>query len=159
MDARTGKRYHKDRMTKDKPTLRDRLIGRRVMMARRRAGLRQMDLGALLGVTYQIVHKYENGLIKVSAARLVDLSEHLGVPIEYFYRDFAPVEILGVPPRRGKGRRDGVLASDPLASRESVQLVMDYHAIPDEAVRHALLMTLRRIAMLAARAGQTEAGQ
>lgn len=156
MNAHIGNRYRKARKTKDKPTLRDKLMGRRVMMARHHAGLRQVDLSKLLGVTQLTLHKYENGIVKISASRLIDLSRHLEVPIEYFYRDFAPPETLGLPPRRRR-ESEGSLKSDRFTPRESVKLLMDYYAIADEEVRHTLFGTLRKIAALSARLRKAKA--
>jgi transcriptional regulator with XRE-family HTH domain len=44
----------------------------------------QPQLAKLLLTTYQQVHKYENGVNRIGASRLFDLSRALDVPISFF---------------------------------------------------------------------------
>lgn len=71
-------------MPKQPPTDIDRLIGRRIRKRRKALGLSLAALGAVLGVTYQQVQKYEAGSNRISAAQLVSLAETLDVPSGYF---------------------------------------------------------------------------
>ena len=48
-------------------------------------GISQERLGALLGVTYQQVQKYERGTNRIGSSRLHDLCRILGVPVSYFF--------------------------------------------------------------------------
>ena len=50
-------------------------------------GLTQLDLAELIGVTYQQMHKYENGINRVSAGRLYPLAQALEVEVSYFYQE------------------------------------------------------------------------
>ena len=52
-------------------------------------GLTQQQLADLIGVTYQQAHKYEKGINRVSAGRLYDVAQVLGVSISYFYEGMA----------------------------------------------------------------------
>lgn len=61
------------------------IIGRRLRMRRRLLGLTQAAVGEACGLTFQQIHKYESGLIMVSASRLWKLSNALGVPVSYFF--------------------------------------------------------------------------
>ena len=45
----------------------------------------QERLGALLGVTYQQVQKYERGANRIGSSRLHELCRILGVPASYFF--------------------------------------------------------------------------
>jgi transcriptional regulator with XRE-family HTH domain len=52
-------------------------------------GLSQATVGDAIGVAYQQVQKYENGINKISPGNLAKLSVTLGVPIERFFEDAA----------------------------------------------------------------------
>jgi transcriptional regulator with XRE-family HTH domain len=60
----------------------ERLRERRVLL-----GLTQLQLAAAIGVTYQQAHKYEKGVNRLSAGRLHQVAQVLGVGVEYFFRD------------------------------------------------------------------------
>jgi transcriptional regulator with XRE-family HTH domain len=59
----------------------DKAIGAWIKVHRRAKGLSMADLGAALGITFQQVQKYEKGVNRVSASRLVQISELLEVSI------------------------------------------------------------------------------
>lgn len=59
----------------------DQAVGHQIRGLREKRGLSQADLGALIGVTYQQVQKYERGETSVTAARLVLLRSALKVPV------------------------------------------------------------------------------
>src|SRR5436305_13108590 len=48
-------------------------------------GMSQTELGNLLGVTFQQVQKYEKGVNRVGAGRLVRVGEALDVPVSSFF--------------------------------------------------------------------------
>src|SRR5215208_2529742 len=56
-------------------------VGARLRERRIMLGLTQQQMAALIGVTYQQTHKYETGLNRISAGRLYQLAQALGVPI------------------------------------------------------------------------------
>jgi transcriptional regulator with XRE-family HTH domain len=60
-------------------------IGARLRQRRIELGLTQADLSDKIGVTYQQEYKYERGINRISAERLYQIAECLGVPITYFY--------------------------------------------------------------------------
>lgn len=57
----------------------DVLVGGRVRAARIAAGLSQGALGDRIGLTFQQVQKYENGSNRISASKLVEIADTLGV--------------------------------------------------------------------------------
>lgn len=67
----------------------DRLIGRRIRIARQFRKLSQTDLGEAVGVTFQQVQKYESGANRVSASRLFRVAKALEVDIKYFFNEEA----------------------------------------------------------------------
>src|SRR5262249_18202104 len=64
---------------------RDAEIGQRVRALRLQRGLSQSELGNLISVTFQQVQKYEKGANRISAGRLQQIAEVLGVPVAYFF--------------------------------------------------------------------------
>jgi transcriptional regulator with XRE-family HTH domain len=66
------------------------LIGRRIRTRRRLLGLTQKDIGQRLGVTPQMVHKWESAQGTLYAATLHDLARALGVKPDYFFADAEP---------------------------------------------------------------------
>lgn len=63
-----------------RPTL-YREIGERIMLARRRAGLSQRDLGARLGITHAAVSDIERAKSRPNLDNLADIAEAIGVPL------------------------------------------------------------------------------
>lgn len=62
-------------------------IGKRIRKQRKIRNKSQTDLGQAIGITFQQIQKYENGVNRVSAATLYSIAKVLGVPITYFYGD------------------------------------------------------------------------
>ncbi|QYJ00250.1 helix-turn-helix domain-containing protein [Thalassovita mediterranea] len=65
----------------------DRGIGQLVRQARRRVGMTLDDLAKQLGLSYQQVHKYENGTNRISAGTLAAIANLLAVPIDHLFPD------------------------------------------------------------------------
>jgi transcriptional regulator with XRE-family HTH domain len=60
-------------------------VGQRIRARRMAKGMSQTELGNMLGVTFQQVQKYEKGLNRVGAGRLVRVAEALDVPVSFFF--------------------------------------------------------------------------
>jgi transcriptional regulator with XRE-family HTH domain len=63
------------------PSTVDAYIGARMREGRLALNMSQAELGKRLGVTFQQVQKYEKGTNRVSAARLFEICEALGVSL------------------------------------------------------------------------------
>ena len=74
----------------DSPHPTDVRVGRLLRERRLELGISQERLGALLGVTYQQVQKYERGTNRIGSSRLHDLCGILGVRASYFFDEPAP---------------------------------------------------------------------
>ena len=61
------------------------------MLKRRRLalGLTQTKVAKAINVTFQQIQKYEKGINGVSSTRLLQLSNYLKVPINYFFDNYA----------------------------------------------------------------------
>jgi transcriptional regulator with XRE-family HTH domain len=64
----------------------DKYIGARMRDIRLSFNMSQADLAEKLGVTFQQVQKYEKGANRVSAARLFDICEALGVSLASMFQ-------------------------------------------------------------------------
>ncbi len=65
----------------------ERHVGQRIRKRRIELGLTQQQLAQMIGVTFQQAHKYEYGVNRISAGRLFELANVLGVEIGYFFSD------------------------------------------------------------------------
>ena len=72
-------------MTKDRIHPIDRHVGERLRLARVTNKMSQTALGTAAGITFQQVQKYERGTNRVSASRLFEFANALGVDISYFF--------------------------------------------------------------------------
>jgi transcriptional regulator with XRE-family HTH domain len=63
----------------------DRHVGARIRERRIMLGLSQQQMADLIGVTYQQAHKYERGINRISAGRLHEIAQVLGIPVGYFF--------------------------------------------------------------------------
>ena len=103
-------------------------------------GMSQERLGEALGLTFQQVQKYERGVNRVGASRLFDLSRVLDVPISFFFDDMPDTLAPAAGSHGTSGfseRQDGFGGhpDDPLAKRETLELVRAYYRITDPSVR------------------------
>ena len=60
-------------------------IGRRIRLARTLAGVSQMQLGELLGISFQQIQKYESGHNRVSSSSLWNIAQRLEQPLLFFF--------------------------------------------------------------------------
>ena len=63
----------------------ERRIGQQVKRQRQALKLTQAQLAKTLDITSQQIHKYEKGIDRLAASRLLQLSKILGVPVSFFY--------------------------------------------------------------------------
>jgi len=68
-------------------------LGNKLKLRRLALGLTQTKVAKAINVTFQQIQKYEKGTNGVSSIRLLQLSNYLKVPINYFYEDFSEYAI------------------------------------------------------------------
>ena len=64
-------------------------LGNKLKIRRLALGLTQTKVAKAINVTFQQIQKYEKGTNGVSSIRLLQLSNYLKVPINYFFEDFS----------------------------------------------------------------------
>ena len=107
-------------------------VGRRVRHRRWMVGMTQQQLGDIVGIKFQQIQKYETGMNRISASRLWDIAQALGVSISFFFEGYGAEEGAVETAASADGQR-----GDLLADKEALELVRSYYAIP-EAQRRRL---------------------
>lgn len=116
----------------------DIFVGKRIRHRRWMVGMTQQQLADQVGIKFQQIQKYETGMNRVSASRLWDISEALGVNISFFYEGITNEEDeVTVAP-----------TDDILLNKEAMDLVRSYYAIP-EAQRRRLFDLARALSDVA----------
>ena len=101
-------------------------VGKRIRHRRWMVGMTQQQLADRVGIKFQQIQKYETGMNRVSASRLWDIAETLGVNIGFFFEGIDEKREAPTP-----------VEGDILADKEALELVRSYYAIP-EAQRRRL---------------------
>lgn len=70
----------------------DKMIGVRVHELRVSNGLSRKQLSGEIGVTHQQLQKYENGINRISAGRLLSIANVLKKPVSFFFEDIGNKE-------------------------------------------------------------------
>ncbi|MEM6903977.1 MAG: helix-turn-helix domain-containing protein [Pseudomonadota bacterium] len=129
-------------------------VGLRLRQRRTLLGMSQERLGDALGLTFQQVQKYERGANRIGASRLFHLSQLLDVSVNYFFDDmpadvaasFGRVEQAGEPSPGFGEDAQARLDTDPMARKETLDLVRAYYSIGDTGVRRRILDLARTLA-------------
>jgi transcriptional regulator with XRE-family HTH domain len=64
-------------------------LGNKLKIRRLALGLTQTKVAKAISVTFQQIQKYEKGTNGVSSIRLLQLSNYLKTPINYFFEDYS----------------------------------------------------------------------
>jgi transcriptional regulator with XRE-family HTH domain len=107
-------------------------VGKRVRHRRWMVSMTQQQLGETVGIKFQQIQKYETGMNRISASRLWDIAQALGVSISFFFEGFDEEQAAQTAPSMEFDQR-----GDLLADKEALELVRSYYAIP-EAQRRRL---------------------
>ena len=119
-------------------------VGNRVRLRRTLLGMSQEKLGEAVGLTFQQIQKYEKGVNRIGSSRLYQFNQILDVPVSFFFDDM---------PETVTDARPGVIAAtnsdferDPLAKRETLELVRAYYGISAPTVRKRVFELTKSIA-------------
>ncbi len=149
--APRGRRAGAGRPKTGKPNPIDVHVGSRVRLRRTLLGMSQEKLGEAIGLTFQQVQKYERGANRIGASRLFDLSRVLDVPVSFFFDDM-PAEAAAShvdddeDGAVSEERSSGGYEPDPMAKRETLELVRAYYKINDPSVRKRLFELTKAVA-------------
>lgn len=132
--------------TKDGPDQRDKIIGARLRARRNLLKLSQTELGKAVGLTFQQIQKYEHGTNKISAGRIIDFSEVLNTPINFFFAGLSRIDEKTPKALIVSDIAQDSLDEDPLTNKETTALVRAYYAITDEKKRKNILNLIKSMA-------------
>lgn len=122
-------------------------VGSRIRQRRTLLGMSQEKLGNAVGLTFQQIQKYERGANRVGASRLYQFSQLMDVPVSYFF-DEIPADVIAAANAGSVGFSDqeqAVMDSDPMARRETLELVRAYYKVTDSRVRKCLFELLKSL--------------
>lgn len=123
-------------------------VGRRVRLRRTLLGMSQEQLGEALSITFQQVQKYERGSNRISSSRLWDIGQILDVPVSFFFDDMSD-DTKDHSPRKmkvGEGGNVDDAPLDPMARRETLELVRAYYQIKNQTVRKRITEMVKSVA-------------
>ena len=129
-------------MPKKSPNPIDKHVGGRVRMQRMLLGMSQEKLGDAIGLTFQQVQKYEKGANRVSASRLQQISDVLGVPVTFFFDD-APGGLQRTASRDDAPSPD--ILTDFLSTSDGLALAKAFTRIKRAKVRRGIVRLVEEI--------------
>jgi transcriptional regulator with XRE-family HTH domain len=127
-----------------KPNPIDIHVGSRMRLRRMLIGMSQEKLGEEMGITFQQIQKYEKGTNRISASRLFQLAQILGVDVQYFYDDANFDE--GAKHQAGfsePAAQDYIV--EFLGSRDGLELNRAFARIADPKIRRRIIELVRSL--------------
>lgn len=106
-------------------------VGKRIRHRRWMIGMTQQQLADKVGIKFQQIQKYETGANRVSASRLWDIAQAMGVPVSFCFE--------GLSATMPEAQMDG----DMLSDKEALQLVRAYYTMPE--VQRRQIFELARV--------------
>lgn len=111
-------------------------IGNLIRIARKMAGLSQMELAEKLGISYQQVQKYEKGLSEISLSRLSQIAHALNTPINRFISDDEKMMVSESMSLYG------------ILSDDEIELLRFFRKIKNKKLKAGFLMVMKNISEL-----------
>jgi transcriptional regulator with XRE-family HTH domain len=116
----------------------DKALGERVRKMRSQSGVTQQQMAEYLGVTFQQVQKYERGLNRIPASRLLDIAAVLKTTVDEI--------CVGVADQRARERAYGEPSFlDVLLSEEGAELLALFSTITNARVRRRTVDLVRAV--------------
>lgn len=112
-------------------------VGARLKLRRTMLGWSQEKLGHAIGVSFQMVQKYERGACRVGASRLMKIANALDVPVSWFFEgggNATPLPVLKVAEDKP------TLDETVFERKETLDLLKAYYALNETMRKHVLGM-------------------
>ena len=93
-------------------------VGKRIRHRRWMVGMTQQQLADKVGIKFQQIQKYETGMNRVSASRLWDIADALGVAISFFFEGLSDETPLVARGRRRHSGRQGSAGAGAILLRD-----------------------------------------
>ncbi len=111
-------------------------VGQAIRFHRKNAKMTLQGLADKLGIAYQQVQKYETGVNRVGAGRLMEIAEILNIPVAGFFDN-----------SRGQtGETAATAGDDPDTALQGRQLLVWFLRIKDPQKRRTALAYIRSLA-------------
>jgi transcriptional regulator with XRE-family HTH domain len=117
-------------------------IGKKLRLRRIVLGMSQEELAKSLGITFQQVQKYEKGVNRISASRLLDISNILGIPTSFFYESDADGDMVGFAEDKAEFTHE----KPEVSNREIMALVKAYCQIKSAETRKKAIDLIKSLA-------------
>ena len=111
-------------------------VGQKIRQRRWLTGMTQQRLAELVGIKFQQIQKYETGANRVSASRLWDIAEALGVHVSFFFDGLKPEKEINEKVSK-------TVPLDVMGDKEAMELIRSYYSIPEDQRRR--LFELARV--------------
>jgi len=112
-------------------------VGQSIRLHRKSARMTLQELADKLGIAYQQVQKYETGVNRVGAGRLMEIAEILDIPVAHFFdKTQEQVEEAAI---------SAETATDPELALQGRQLLVSFLRIKDVQKRRAVLAYIRSL--------------
>ena len=107
-------------------------VGRRLRAARLAQQISQEKLAEGVGLTFQQIQKYENGINRIGTGRLHALATLLEVPVSYFFE--------GIDSGSSKAAGDSNMSAitEALSTKEGVRIAIALSRIRDPKTRRSI---------------------
>ena len=119
----------------------DKHVGSRLRMRRMMLGMSQEKLGEAFGLTFQQVQKYEKGINRMGASRLLQAAGILDVAVPFFFEG-AP----GGPHKLDKNAPSPAYVNEFTSSSDGLRLIKAFMRIARPGVRHRIVNLVQEIA-------------
>src|SRR6266581_5865608 len=127
-------------MAKKVPNPVDKHVGSRLRMRRMMLGMSQEKLGEAFGLTFQQVQKYEKGINRMGASRLLQAAGILDVAVPFFFEG-AP----GGPHKPDKNAPSPAYVNEFTSSSDGLRLIKAFMRIARPGVRHRIVNLVQEI--------------
>jgi transcriptional regulator with XRE-family HTH domain len=115
-------------------------VAQRLKLQRELTGFTQDKLGAAVGVSFQMIQKYENGSSRVGATRLMKIAKVLGVPVSWFFEGFGAPQFSGGPAGLRLAQPQTAFDDSLFHKKETLDLLKAYYALPTTLRKQVLGM-------------------
>lgn len=123
----------------------DHSIGRKIKMRRTLLGLTQYDLAKLVSLSFQQVQKYESGQNQMTAKRLVQFANVLGVDVDFFFQNAERAASNSNYASLGEDKANGFLHEEDVFNRELLELFRAFRSISSPEIRRSILELARAV--------------
>jgi transcriptional regulator with XRE-family HTH domain len=115
-------------------------VAQRLKLQRELAGFTQDRLGQAVGVSFQMIQKYEHAACRVGASRLMKIAKVLNVPVSWFFEGFGSNYIAAAGSQPILAQSKASIDDSLFSKKETLDLLKAYYSLPEPVRKHVLGM-------------------